>query len=130
MREAPGQEWRHYTQWEDWQAGMYRHNSTLTKTKEAAAILSSPSMFYEAGSQAIAAWPNATAQNLTNLYVNHQPWIGRVACSYVAGATIADTTTAWCSLSPSTQIAANQVADYIADKWRAANTKGQTTWTL
>ncbi len=130
MREAPGQQFHHYQEWEDWHAGMYQRNLSPTRTSEAIAILSTPPLFYVYAERVTEEWPNATAHNLTNTYANHQPWIGRAACCLKAGATIMDTSAAWIQLAGSTQAAANAVADHICDTWRTKTMKGQTRWTL
>ena len=130
MREATGQQWFHYSEWEDWRAGMYRNTLSPLRVDEARRILATPGMFYTLAASMMSVWPVATAHNLTNGYANHQPWIGRAACAYATAATIRDTTMAWCLLPPSAQAVANQVADYIADQWRTSNMKGQTAWTL
>ncbi len=130
MREAPGQEFYPYTEWEDWHAGMYRRQSSLARIEKAAALFTSPPLFYAYASRVTTEWPVATAHNLSNGYANHQPWIGRAACCLAAGATIRDTTSAWIVLSRSARTAANHVADHICQTWRQHHMKGQQRWTL
>ena len=130
MHEAPGQQFHHYQEWEDWHAGMYQRNLSPTRTSEAVAILSTPPLFYAYAERVTKEWPNATAHNLTNTYANHQPWIGRAACCLATAATIRDTTSAWVALPRSTQLVANHVADHICHTWRQHHMKGQQQWTL
>ena len=130
MREAPGQQFHHYSKWEDWHAGMYRPRSSSPGVAAAVALLGAPPLFYVNAERVIQEWPTATAQNLSNLYANHQPWLGRAACCLYAGATIRDTSAAWSRLTPRTQRVANAVADYVCDSWRRSHMGGQLRWTL
>lgn len=129
MRESPGQQFYHYTLWEDWHAGMYKTRTDPNYTQLAAQLLRDPSQFLTTLDKMTAAWPIATAHNLTNLHANHRPWLGRAATCYQHGATIPETNLAWATLHPTTQAAANQTADLTATRWRTINTKGQLAWT-
>ncbi len=130
MREAPGQEFYPYTEWEDWHAGMYQRQSSPDRIDGASTLLASPSLFYAYATRVTTEWPIATAHNLSNGYANHQPWIGRAACCLATAATIRDTTSAWVALPSSTQLVANHVADYICHTWRQYHRKGQQQWAL
>jgi hypothetical protein len=130
MRDGPGAIHHHYLLWEDWRNGMHGNSYRDTVISDSAMLLSQPSIFAEVLNEVGKDWPIATAQNLSNIYRNHQPWCGRAACSYEFGATIREVNTAWADLNAARQVAANLTADTFTYTWRTANMKGQMQWPI
>lgn len=120
----------HYRLWEDYRAGMYAPTFNKNRMSEAVRILEDPQMFRRILRDVAEDWPFATAQHLSDFCKNHQPWCGRMACSYEVGATIREVNEAWAFLSCMQRESANAVADSFTYAWRAENLRGQMSWTV
>ncbi len=127
MRDTPETLHFHYLLWEDWRNGMYARLQRDHTIGDCVTLLSSPA-FGEALGEVIQQWPVATAQNLSNVYKNHQPWCGRAACSYEFGATISEVNEAWKLLSFEQRLKANEIADQYTYLWRTSKMRGQMSW--
>lgn len=130
MRDNPDAMHFHYLLWEDWRNGLYGNSFREPVIGDCVTLLSESGMFGKVLNEVTNQWPIATAQNLSNVYRNHQPWCGRAACSYEFGATIREVNEAWSLLDPHQQIAANTTADQITYMWRSANMEGQMSWPI
>ena len=117
-----------YTDWEDYQAGMYRPRHDAEHVEMAIGVLSNPNRFADSLHDAAEAWPIAASHHLSDFCKNHQPWCGRLACAFEVDATIKETTAAWGFLHAPQQIRANAVADSFTYQWRALHLKGQLSW--
>jgi hypothetical protein len=116
-----------YTEWEDWQAGMWQHPSNVTaETEQAAHILSDPAVFLDAARCMLRDWPNAAEQNLTTMVQNQRAWIGQATCCHLAGIAEHATRLAWWTLTAAEQHAANMVADQAAREWRTERESSRT----
>lgn len=105
-----------YTQWEDWQNGMYRdvskdENARLVSL--AVELLTNPSQLKLAMQEAVRDWRVAAAVNLTDLTKNHRPWLGQAACCIRHRCTEIAVREAWNSLSSEAQKMANLQADQV-----------------
>ncbi len=130
MRDGPGSMHYHYLLWEDWRNGLHGTAFRETVIGDCVTLLSEPSIFGEVLTEVASEWPVATAQNLSNIYRNHQPWCGRAACSYEFGATIREVNEAWAALDAKQQTAANTAADQFTYMWRTLNMEGQMSWPI
>lgn len=107
-----------YTEWEDWQNGMWRQCVAVTEEMDRAAfILSQPIIFANAAREMLAAWPKAAEHNLTNPEQNRRAWIGQATCAHRANAPESATRFAWWTLSAEARDAANAVADAVIADW-------------
>ncbi len=128
MRDNPEGVYFHYLLWEDWRNGLYGSAHRETIIGDSVSLLVAPDVFLRVLDEVASEWPVATAQNLSNVYRNHQPWCGRAACSFEFGATVREVNTAWSELSHDQRSAANQIADRFTYEWRATNMLGQMRW--
>jgi hypothetical protein len=103
-----------YTQWEDWLHGMYRN----TCPEESQSLIDkSVELLQDCNSLALAMaavceqWTNSASTNLLGGMQNHRSWLGQAACCFSHGANEECTRAAWCRLTASEQVAANQAAD-------------------
>jgi len=104
-----------YTEWEDFQNGMFE---TDVKNKEelilkAIQLLSNEVDFYDTSIKVLKDWKIASDVNLTNKNSNRQSWVGQAACCYAFGTPEILTRKAWNSLCDTDKIKANIVADKI-----------------
>lgn len=109
-----------YTEWEDWQAGMWQPPPDVTPAMEQAAhILTDPDLFRTAARAMLADWPNAAEHNLTTTLVNNAySWVGQATCMHLAQVPESATRLAWWTLTPAEQCAANQVAAEVITEWQ------------
>ena len=127
MRDCRQQLHYHYLLWEDWRNGLYGSAVRESVIGDSVTLLSSDG-FGAVLDEVAAEWPIATAQHLSNVYENHQPWCGRAACSFEFGATISEVNAAWGMLDRDHQLAANRTADAFTYMWRTTNLFGQMRW--
>lgn len=129
MRDSPGQQFHHFTLWEDWHNGLYATGRRVSTVGDCITLLKSPGLFADVLSDVAEQWPVATSQNLSNQLRNHQSWCGRAACNLEYGATLQEVNEAWNWLLPDEQAAANAVADDFTNRWRSRHMAGQTVFT-
>ena len=111
---------RPYTEWEDFQAGMYRDAALAEReplTGAAAALLSDQHRLLSAMRSVTTEWRLAAEANLHEP-PNNRAWLGQAACCYSAGVPEELTRAAWGRLTDSQRVAANRVADQVIDEWR------------
>lgn len=108
-----------YTEWEDYQNGMYHETVTDDMIKKSAYILSNECLFYETCLQILKKWPKACENHLSNKGQNRRAWLGRAASSFWGGATEKATRIAWNNLDQKTQNRANLVAYKIIKIYEA-----------
>jgi hypothetical protein len=119
----------HYLLWEDWRNGLYGNFHRDTIIGDSVMLLASPE-FANVLTEVAEHWPIATAQHLSDVYRNHQPWCGRAACCFEFGATIREVNTAWATLDHRQQVDANRIADGFTYAWRSMNMEGQMQWPI
>lgn len=114
------QVWYHYTTWEDFQNGMYNEVKEGRKQRvlQAAKILSNTELLYVYMKRVTQEWKYATEQNLTNMSINHQAFLGQAACNIGAGIKEDETREAWGLLTNEQRYAANKVADQVDLEWQ------------
>lgn len=113
-------DWRPYTEWEDWQAGMYRDVSADMRdglVAAAAALLADPNRLASAMRSVSVEWRFAAEANLHES-PNNRAWLGQAACCYAASVPEDLTRAAWGLLNDEQRRTANGVADRVIDEWR------------
>jgi hypothetical protein len=73
-----------YTEWEDFQNGMFNtafDNESLLITN-AIKLLSDDVLFYQTAINVLNKWPISSDVNLSNNSSNRQSWVGQSACCY------------------------------------------------
>lgn len=113
-------DFRPYTEWEDFQAGMYRDALLADREpleKAAVALLSDQHRLVSAMRSVTTEWRLAAEANLHEP-PNNRAWLGQAACCYAAGVPEELTRAAWGRLTDLQRIAANRVADQVIDEWR------------
>jgi len=109
-----------YTEWEDWQRGMYRDipkSQADSFIADAAALLSSPHKLAAAMRDVTMRWPIACEVNLRE-EPNNRAWLGQAACCYSADVPEDLTRQAWGRLTDEQRADANKVADSVISEWR------------
>lgn len=114
------QRFYHYTEWEDFQSGMYNEDKEgrEERVRLAVHLLSSLGLCREQMTRVTVEWPKAVEQNLTNPSINHQAFLGQAACAIWRGVHEDETREAWGRLTEFQRYAANKVADAVFEEWR------------
>lgn len=113
-------DWRPYTEWEDWQAGMYRDSSAGDRESlvaAAAGLLADQNRLASAMRGVTVEWRFAAEANLHEP-PNNRAWLGQAACCYAAGVPEELTRAAWGLLTDDQRHAANRVADRVIEEWK------------
>lgn len=113
-------DWRPYTEWEDWQAGMYRDAPSEQReslTASAATLLADAHRLASSMRSVTVEWRYAAEANLHEP-PNNRAWLGQAACCYATGAPEELTRAAWGLLTDEQRHAANRVADRVIDEWK------------
>jgi hypothetical protein len=111
---------RPYTEWEDFQAGMYQDAPRQEHDRlagEAALLLSTPHRLVAAMRDVTTKWKFASEANLHEP-PNNRAWLGQAACCYAAGVPEELTRCAWGRLTDLQRIEANRIADRVIEEWR------------
>lgn len=114
------QKYYHYTLWEDFQHGMYDEDKDgrEERVKKAVEILTNPELCFQQMTRVTKEWRVATEQNLTNMSINHQAFLGQTACAICAGVHEDETREAWGRLTNEQRYRANKIADAVFMEWR------------
>lgn len=109
----------HYTEWEDFQSGMYNEvkEGRPERVKKAIEMLSDTTLCYTFMTRVVKEWVKATEQTFTNKSINHQAYLGQCACNLYAGVKEDETREAWGHLTNEQRYRANKVADRVRDEW-------------
>lgn len=114
-----------YSQWEDFNNGMYC--STVTKDEnqiiKAKSLLSNPIEFKNTLIKLLKDWPISTKVNLTNKGANRRAWLGAAACNHKHGVTEINTRYAWGELNDIQRFNANTIAELIITDYERKNSK-------
>jgi hypothetical protein len=112
--------YHHYSQWEDYQNGMYE---TIDESEHprhinlSVDLLSDPVECKTAMQNVIDNWPKSTEHNLTDKSINRRAWLGQAACCYVNKTPSEVTRQAWSNILPNNQGMANYIATQIIKQW-------------
>lgn len=112
-----------YTEWEDYQAGMYGASPTPElHTDLATALLTTPADLEIAMRAACFAWPVATEHHLTNAEENRRAWLGAAACWWAGRCPEHTTRIAWWRLPRNAHRPANLAAERVIRWWEIERT--------
>ena len=119
------QKYYHYTEWEDFQNGMYNEEKCgrADRVSMAIRLLTNLKELYEQMTRVTVEWRHATEQNLTNKSINHQAFLGQTACNIWKGIKEDETREAWGYLTSEHRIRANKVADRVYQEWSERYTR-------
>lgn len=115
-----------YTDWEDYQNGMYDSydlNKKESLINESINLLTDLNKFYKTMNIIIKKWKISTKVNLTNLETNRKAWLGQAACCYNHNCPETLTRIAWSRLTTEQQIKANKTAQKIITEYERKNRK-------
>lgn len=117
----------HYTEWEDFQHGMYDEvkEGRQSRVQKAVELLSNPDLLYVQMTRVTHEWTRCTEQTFTNASINHQAFLGQTACNIWAGIKEDETREAWGLLTNDQRHKANAVADRVFAEWVREYTKGK-----
>lgn len=113
-----------YTQWEDWQNGMFRNVSKFEfeeLKQRAFGLLADHVQLLAAMQRCVNEWPVSASVNLTDKTLNHRPWLGQAACCIARQCTEDATRAAWSMLSIEQQRDANAQADLVFKNYLITN---------
>lgn len=111
---------RPYTEWEDWQAGMYRdvpREEEERLTASAASLLGDALRLSAAMREVTTAWVHASEANLHEP-PNNRAWLGQAACAFAFKVPEHLTRAAWGRLTDSQRLEANRIADRVIAEWK------------
>jgi hypothetical protein len=111
---------RPYTEWEDWQSGMYRdvpRDGEAELLDAAIGLLSDAHRLAAAMRDVTTEWKHASEANLHEP-PNNRAWLGQAACAYAVQAPEHVTRAAWGRLTDAQRAEANRVADRAIDEWK------------
>lgn len=112
--------YHHYEVWEDYMNGMYKQlygkerNIMLNK---AITFTGNAELYGEWMLKVVDQWPICCEQNLTDIHINQQAWIGHAAVCMALECPEDVTRMAWGCLSKQQQIDANEQADIAIKVW-------------
>lgn len=122
--------YHHYTEWEDFQNGMYNEDKQgrEERVQKAVTLLSSPKELYKQMTRVTEEWIKATEQNLTDNSINHEAFLGQTACSIWQGIHEDETREAWGRLTSEQRYRANRVADLVDEEWHRKRTVNEANF--
>lgn len=121
--------WYHFTEWEDYQNGVYKTPSQLTKetgvstekrVEAAIECLTHPEMLAMYMRRVTHEWKIATEQILSGAE-RRLSWLGQCACNMYGGCSDEETRKAWGMITESQRNEANAVAQAVIREWEAEN---------
>lgn len=114
----------HYTQWEDFQSGMYNEvkEGREERIQKAIELLTNDELCYKYMKKVTEEWPKACEQTFTNRF-NHQSFLGQCACAMYADIRDNETRKAWWYLTEEQRHNANGIADRVYREWMEAYEK-------
>lgn len=110
----------HYLEWEEHHSGMWRKVSKQEEErlfKECVDFTGDHVLYGSWMIKALSSWPVSCAQNLSDVSINRQAWIGHAACCLAINAPEYLVRRAWWQLSESQRTLANQEADKAILVW-------------
>lgn len=113
------QKFHHYTEWEDYQSGMYDElkEGRNQRIQMAIILLSNCMNLHHFMKEVTVRWKMSTEQTFTNTSFNRKAWLGQAACHLFAGVKEDETRAAWGFLTDEQRIKANATADKIIKEW-------------
>ncbi len=109
-----------YTEWEDYQAGMWRSMPSKERDlflQRAIDFTGDAELYGSFMMRVIEEWPISCEHNLTDLSQNRKAWIGHAACCMAIDCPENVTREAWGHLNQEQQDKANNMAILAINKW-------------
>ena len=123
-----------YYKWEDWQSGMYLSEVLISdlqnKISKAKSLLINIAEFSEVMGKIIKEWSFACEENLTDIAMNRQAWLGQAACCYKHSISESVTRLAWRNLTKEQQDNANKAADKVIIEFENKYRNGKDQLTM
>ena len=109
----------HYTQWEDYQAGMYEpcKDNRTERVQMVKTILGNTRTCRKAMKRVIMEWKYATDFNLSFKGQNRRAWLGQAACCIHAGIREDETREGWGLLTDEERQKANEIAEELINDY-------------
>ena len=105
-----------YTEWEDYQNGMFSRFKSSDKDKliqKGVELLSNENMFLYACNKVIKEWKISSEENLTNNSCNKRSWLGQASCCIIFGVPETLTRISWSLLTEDQRVKANIIAEKV-----------------
>lgn len=115
------QVWVRYTDWEDFNAGMWRKASKSEHDfllKIAIEFTGNHLLYGAAMQKVVFAWPQTMINSLTNNSINQRAFLGHCACCYEHGIPESITRQAWFFLTDEQRFLADEIAQKTIDSWK------------
>jgi hypothetical protein len=112
-----------YTEWEDFKAGMYDLTSDKKMLKKAIIFTGNASLYGKWMIKVVDNWPVCCEQNLSDLLLSHNAWIGHAAACMAIKSPEEITRQAWAFLSENQQNEANAMAQKAIKYWHEKQNK-------
>lgn len=106
-----------YTEWEDWQGGMFEmpnKEREVNMDKKAIDVLRNP---FDPMFSVITEWVKSSKHNLSKQATNKLSWLGQAACCYEYGIPEHVTRSVWNKLTEQERQNANNIAKQIVELW-------------
>lgn len=110
--------WINHEEWEDFAAGLYDKRVEYENVNASKDILCGRQLKQHMERVPLA-YPKSTIVNFTNTAFNPKAWLGQATCNLLIGATATEVGMAWGLLSGGQRRRANNIAQYVIDRWRA-----------
>jgi hypothetical protein len=110
----------HYTELEEYHAGMWRlvyGDEKKANSLAAANLMRDSKQFDYHMRRAFDEWPNSCVHNLTSENSNRVAWLGHAGCFLGTGSTEENTRCGWHTLNEAEKAEANRVAGDVLSDW-------------
>jgi hypothetical protein len=112
--------WHHYEKWEEYKSGMWRKVDKLQEEKYfewAIGFTGNTNLYGSWMMKVIKEWPISCQQNLSDVSLNRQAWIGHAACCLANSCPEYIVRRAWWELTEEQRCEANVKADIAIAEW-------------
>lgn len=103
----------HFSIWEDWKNGFYETGRDDNMSLMSKKVLSNSSDCKAQMMRVIQEWPFSSKQNLTNISLNRNAWLGQAACNISHGSNFIQTIDGWNMMDQMEQVRANKIAEQV-----------------
>ena len=112
--------WRHYSEWEETHAGLWRRVAGMERDElinKCSVFMADTSRFKAGMLRAIDEWPVSCEVNFTTPSLNRQAWLGHAACCIAIGCPEEPTRAAWWTLTQEQRDAGDEAAAETIKEW-------------
>jgi hypothetical protein len=111
-----------YTEWEDYQNGLYDSRSINQKiVNKNFELLSNQDTFYQTALKVVEIWVKCSNHNLSNRFINRRAWLGQASCCYKNKSNDLEVREAWKNIDFKTKNYANATASKIIKIYESKN---------